>query len=115
MKLCINKIKKDINHQLWLPTELWDLVMNFFKISIETFTTGSKDEYINAPDQEKYYGENRSHQYTTLYELEAYKQELLIIQCKKSIKKPINNKFKKYINIKKQKRIDNYQRKIYAY
>ncbi|ARF11250.1 hypothetical protein Klosneuvirus_1_107 [Klosneuvirus KNV1] len=89
--------------------------MNFFKISIETFTTGSKDEYINAPDQEKYYGENRSHQYTTLYELEAYKQELLIIQCKKSIKKPINNKFKKYINIKKQKRIDNYQRKIYAY
>lgn len=114
LKLCINKIKKDVNHPLWLPTELWSHILKFLKISIETFTIGSNDKYINPPNMEELLGENRSYQYTTLYELEAYKQELKIIK-----ENPKNTsskkKFSKIINTRKQIRIDNYKRKIYAY
>jgi len=95
LKICINKIKNDVKHSLWLPNEIWCHIIKNIKECIEHFNMNNKHN-------------------TTLYELEIYKQEFKLI---KENPKNINNKgkFRKIINTKKQIRIDNYKRKIYTY
>jgi len=35
VKLCTNRMKQDVNHKLWLPIEIWDVIANLIKDDIE--------------------------------------------------------------------------------
>jgi len=110
--LCIKKIKKDINHPLWLPMELWNHIINYIKKDIDTF------EVRNNNYTKSYYDKtNIFNTYTSLHELATYKQELHALKTQDSDTKDdlSKTKFRKKINTRKQKRIDGYKRKIYAY
>lgn len=55
LKLCINRVKQDVNHELWLPNELWEVVSDSMKneienISIDGFSKVSLRDFVKYKD-----------------------------------------------------------------
>jgi len=70
LKLCTDKIKKDMGNEVWLPSELWNVIINMMKDDI-----CNMDIYEENPDNEK----------LTLKLLNKYKKEYIDDEIQENI------------------------------